>query len=170
MKASKVKEAALTAERLRELFDYDPSIGVFIRKVDRRGKGAVKGAIAGTDNGRGYTCISIDGFNYRAHRLAYLYMLDRWPTDEVDHMNGCRSDNRWSNLRELSTQKNTQNQRKPHRHNSTGYLGVKFYGGKFRAVINVEGRRIFLGVHPSAEAAHAAYVAAKQTLHSSCTI
>lgn len=170
MKASKLKESALSAERLRELFDYDPREGSFVRKIGRKGRGAHKGAIAGSDTGQGYISISIEGFLYRAHRLAFLYMLGRWPVDEVDHINGVRDDNRWLNLRDVSTGQNTHNQRTPHRHNSTGYLGVKFYGGKFRALINVRGKRTYLGSFGSAEAAHAAYVTAKQALHSTCTL
>jgi hypothetical protein len=170
MKVSRTKEAALSAERLRELFDYDPEVGDFVRKVTRKGRRARIGAIAGADTGQGYIAISIGDYLYKSHRLAFLYMLGRWPLDEVDHINGVRNDNRWRNLREVTSAQNTHNQRAAHRNNSTGYLGVKFYGGSYRAAINFRGRRTYIGSFDTGEAAHAAYVKAKQELHESCTL
>jgi len=165
-----MSKADLSVDRLRELLQYSPHSGLFVRRRSISGRNARKGAVAGCDNGQGYIVISVDRCVYRAHRLAFLYMTGHWPTDEVDHINGIRSDNRWSNLRNASTQENTHNQRTPQRNGSTGFLGVRFYGGKFRAAIGLDGVRRHLGTFPSAELAHAAYLAAKRKLHSNCTI
>lgn len=48
----------LTAERLRELLDYDPATGVFRRRVSTSNRIKV-GDISGTQNGKGYLCIRV---------------------------------------------------------------------------------------------------------------
>ena len=44
--------------------------------------------------------ITIDGKNYVAHRLAFLYMLGPWPIGGVDRKNRNPMDYRWKDLRE----------------------------------------------------------------------
>lgn len=78
----------LTAERLRDLFDYDEATGVFTRRF-RRGPTSA-GKPAGTKNGRGYVQIMVDGRIYMAHRLAWLHMTGSWPTNQIDHINRMR--------------------------------------------------------------------------------
>lgn len=163
-------KTSLTCDRLREVLHYNLQTGTFTRIKGGSGKGASRGSIAGYDHGQGYIRISVDGEAYRAHRLAFLCVTGKWPAHEVDHINGIRSDNRWENLRELTGGENTHNQRKPHRNGSTGFLGVRAFEGKYRAAIGVNGARIHLGTFDTPQLAHAAYVAAKRELHSSCTI
>ena len=45
--------------------------------------------------------LSFLGNKYRADHFAFFSQQKRWPY-EVEHINGDRSDNRWSNLREVS--------------------------------------------------------------------
>ena len=86
-------EKSLTAERLREVLDYDPDTGVFTRKV-RTASSVKVGDVAGSLNGKGYIRIRVDGRLYFAHRLAWLYVHGEWPVDQVDHINGIKNDNR----------------------------------------------------------------------------
>lgn len=159
----------LTQQRLKELFSYDPYTGLFTRLLRTSVVGKV-GSVAGWDKGNGYIVIFIDGKNYKSHRLAYLYMTGYWPKDQVDHIDGIRSNNRWSNLRDVSSQENTHNQRNPHKNNSTGFLGVKPARRKFLAHIRLNGNIINVGSFDSAEKAHLAYLKAKRELHPTCTI
>lgn len=83
-KPSTSKEGRLTAERVRELFHYDPDTGVFTRRVTRQGLNARAGDIAGTRKPNGYLSIWICGANHAAHRLAWLYVHGTWP-EAWDH-------------------------------------------------------------------------------------
>jgi DNA-directed RNA polymerase specialized sigma24 family protein len=81
-------ESDLTAARLRELLDYDPITGVFTwRSRPSR-----------------YRFIEIDGWTYKASRLAWLWMTGSWPKGQIDHANLKKDDDRWTNLREAPSQ------------------------------------------------------------------
>ena len=156
----------LTAARLREVLDYNPETGEFVRIIGVRGQAA--GAIAGTVSAvLGYIFIGIDGARYLAHRLAWLYMHGKWPEKQIDHINGIRSDNRLANLREATAAQNRQNQTEFRRNNSSGYLGV--YADKntglYTASIKVGGVQHHIGSYRTAEEAHEAYRQEKAKLH-----
>lgn len=76
------------------------------------------------------------------HRLI-LGISDEY---EVDYINGNGLDNRRKNLR-VATRSQNQANRGPQRNNASGYKGVMWNKGKrkWRARIQVEGRRIHLG-------------------------
>lgn len=97
----------ITQQELRSLLDYDPETGIFLWRVSRPPRGKA-GGVAGYDNGSGYIKISIGGKRYFAHRLAFIWMTGRAPA-EVDHANGCGTDNRWRNLRAADRYQNTMN-------------------------------------------------------------
>lgn len=158
----------LTAERLREVLDYDPETGVFLWKVPPRNQRV--GQVTGTRKSDGYIRMRIDGRFYYAHRLAWLWMTGSWPANKIDHKSGMPSDNRLSNLREVSHAENLQNQRAARADNNTGLLGVCPSRGKFMAQIIVLGKNHFLGRFSTAELAYAAYLNAKRKMHPTCTI
>ncbi len=99
--------ADLTAERLRELLDYDRETGIFTHRLAR--SGVTKGARAGTRNGKGYIQISVDGKIYQAHRLAVLYVTGSWPEDQTNHRNLGKDNNSWNNLRDADNSRNMAN-------------------------------------------------------------
>ena len=86
------------------------------------------------------------GKSYRAHRLAFLYMLGRLPDGEVDHINHIKDDNRWENLRDVTKQDNCKNLGLS-KANTSGVTGVHFFkrDKKWRASITVDGKIINLG-------------------------
>jgi hypothetical protein len=154
----------LTQERLKEVLNYDPDTGVFTRAIGVRGCSA--GTRLGTLNKRlGYVLVGVDGTQYYAHRLAWLYMNGCWPPEQVDHMNGDRSDNRLVNLRACRQAENSQNT-VAHTDSKSGVLGVSWVGklGKWRARI-FKGAEVHLGCFGTKEEAHQAYLAAKAQLH-----
>ena len=110
----------LTAKRLRAVLHYDPATGVFICRVARGGRRI--GERVGTFMPDG-PVIVVDGRQYRAARLAYLYMTGRWPRDRIDIANRNNRDLRWENLRPATAMQDHVNQAIP-RNSQTGVKGV----------------------------------------------
>lgn len=154
----------LAIERLRSALTYDPNTGAFTRNYYVR-----CGPKVGNTDKDGYLRIVLDGVSHAAHRLAWFHMTGEAPGSgmEVDHINGDRADNRWANLRLLDRIGNCQNQRRAHRDNKVGLLGVtrSQCGRRFAATINAGGKHHGLGTYPTAELAYEAYLQAKRVLH-----
>lgn len=112
----------------------------------------------------------IAGKEYVQHRLAWLYMHGRWPSGDIDHINGNRSDNRFSNLRDVATQTNSENRRCAQKNNKAGLLGVTKRRNGYEARIRVLGRLIYLGLYDTPERAHEVFLQAKRERHAGCTI
>ena len=149
-------EGELSAERLRELLDYDPQTGEFAWKPQK----------AGTLTSDGYIQICVDGKRYRAQRLAVLHMTGEWPKDVVDHKNRVRSDNRWGNLEDSNPSKNAMNSG-VFSTNTSGVRGVCWHRrtGKWHAKIDVRGKRVHLGYFDTLEEATAARQDAEERFH-----
>jgi hypothetical protein len=159
----------VTQERLKELLSYDPETGIFIWN-NRTGKRPA-GSVAGCKEHRGYVVITADRKRYYAHRLAWIYCNGQNPFNEIDHINGNKSDNRIKNLRDVTAKENHQNLKKATARNiSSGFLGVRKLNGKYLAQITIEGKDRHLGTFNSAEEAHAVYIYAKRKFHAGCTI
>ena len=100
----------ISQSELKSVLSYDPDTGIF-RWLARVSIRISINKIAGSSNGNGYIRLKIYGVKYHAHRLAFLYMTGSFPPDEVDHIDGDRSNNRWGNLRSVSHGDNCKNQR-----------------------------------------------------------
>lgn len=148
-------EASLSSERLRELLSYDESSGLF-RWRETRGN-ASAGSIAGSPTSSGYIRIMIDGRAYLAHRLAWLYVKNEWPSGLLDHENRDKQFNAMSNLRLATRAQNNANRILPP--NKSGYRGVWFVpeNGKWAAEISVDNRNVKLGRFATPEEAARAY-------------
>lgn len=145
----------LTQATLKRLMTYDPELGLFMHKPGRSG---VKPGIAGGFDKDGYIQVSVKGYKYLAHRLVWLYIHGTWPTKELDHINGIKSDNRLCNLREANKVENQANS-KIKVDNKSGYKGVGWSAklNKWRARITFRGKEIHLGLFDTKEAAAQAY-------------
>lgn len=159
----------LTAERLREVLDYNPETGVFTRRITT-GSRAKAGDVAGCEwtdrRGRKYLCIRLDGKLHRNHRLAWLWVHGKWPEHYIDHIDGDGLNNRLSNLRQATHSQNLCNRPKP-ASNSSGYKGVCWSkpAQKWQAQIFINGKAKYLGLYETAEDAHAAYQRAAPKYH-----
>lgn len=153
----------VTQERLSQAFHYDPISGNLYWKEDR-GTARV-GARAGSVSNVGYRIISIDGRNYREHRIIWFMTHGRWPSPFIDHIDGDKANNRLSNLREATSSLNNQNRNKPQRHSLLKVLGVSRKRDRFYAEIGVNGERKKLGGFESLEEAAKAYRDAKKEFH-----
>lgn len=160
------KKTPLTQDRLLELVNYDPLTGLFTVRKRRQGSKPI-GSVLGTPVGDAkYLVLCIDYRLHYLHRLAFFYMLGRWPNSEGDHENGNRQDNRWVNLREADRGEQMQNLSMKS-NNTSGFPGVHPNKSRTRwmAEIRVAGIKHYLGTFDTPAAAHAAYVAAKARLH-----
>lgn len=156
----------LTQARLKVLFAYNPETGVFVR-LTSQANGLHAGDVAGSISTSGYHTLKVDNRPYLASRLAWLYMTGEWPIADVDHVNMDKTDTRWSNLRPASRMQNSAN-RSVSRRSTTGFKGV-FRRNRpvnpFAAAIRVAGHLHHIGVFPTAEAAHAAYLERAREVH-----
>lgn len=160
-------------EKLRSVLDYDRDTGNFRWRVPVGRNGMVRrGDVAGWITDKGYVCIRVDGITRPAHRLAWLFVHGMWPSGDVDHIDGNRSHNAITNLRDVSRSINCQNAKRARKQNRSGLLGVsKKRPGRWCAQIQVPGLRSkHLGYFNTPEAAHAAYLEAKRALHGGNTL
>lgn len=102
-------------QQLISAIHYDPETGLFTKP------GQI--VTAGHEGRGGYLMINTCKHIYRAHRIAWLYMTGEWPCGEIDHINGNKQDNRFSNLRICTHQQNNHNQA-IRRNNTSGVKGV----------------------------------------------
>lgn len=94
----------------------------------------------------GYFQGNTGGHVLLAHRVIWAVVMGEWPESEIDHINGDRSDNRWSNLRAATRAQNVRNTKRSSK-NTSGFKGVDWNNAnqKWRARISVDGRDISLG-------------------------
>lgn len=162
----------LDARRLRDILDYDRETGVFRWKVmlaHRRKPGDIAGSRT-----HGYVEIGINNKSYRAHHLAWLYVTGEWPSADIDHKDGDRSNNAFQNLREATNQKNAQNRHwVSSRKTTTEYLGVTWNKQRqcwMAQIRTKDGRNLNLGLYDDDYQAHLAYLHAKRELHDDADI
>jgi len=155
----------LTQQELKTLLRYNQRTGVFTH-IKKRSYVRV-GDVAGCIGPDGYRYIGAGGRQYKASRLAVLYMTGEWPRGQVDHKNRNRADDRWVNLRDVSHAENQQNCTPLRKNNTSGVRGVSWCSKRRRwqAHIQAHGRQHNLGVFKTIEEAAAAYRAAEKALH-----
>jgi hypothetical protein len=162
-------------ELLRKLLRYEPETGKLFwlsRTLDivpnERNMNSFNSQFAGkeafiADNGEGYRKGGIFRRTYKAHRVIFAIAYGRWPTHEIDHINGNKADNRLCNLREATRSQNQRN-RKP-RGGASKYKGVYKKGNYWASAICFNGAQLHLGTFKNELDAYAAYCAASKKHH-----
>jgi hypothetical protein len=153
----------ITQAELKALLDYNPDTGVFTWRVDRTG-GTKAGDTAGCKHKDcGYIRVKLNEKAVYAHLLAWLYIYGKLPQQQLDHKDGCRTNNAISNLREITNRENQNNQR---RHREGKLVGAHLHKktGRYESSISIDGKKVYLGIFQTEEEANAAYLKAKAQL------
>jgi len=136
----------ITQKELKHRLNYIPDTGVFTWRDIKGSRRANK--IAGSINNNGYRIITIDNIGYRAHRIAWLYVYGNLPLNQIDHINGIKTDNKIGNLRDVTQNENSKNS-KIGCNNTSGFKGVEWIPSrnKWRALISSNRKKINVGSH-----------------------
>lgn len=129
---------------LKSLLRYEPDTGLIYWVA--KGKGMIKKKAAGTKLHSGYLGICIGPKRWQAHRIAWALHTGSWPKDQIDHINGIKTDNRACNLREATNSQNGKNL-KLSKANKTGVAGVCWSERyqNYRVYIKVDHKQKYLG-------------------------
>lgn len=136
----------VTQNHLKEILHYDPETGVWTWIDAPNHNTRLNGQVAGSCRSDGYRKIRIDTHPYYAGRLAFLYMLGRWPYDEVDYIDRDPKNLKWNNLRDADSSQNKWNRVVQ---SASGYHGVHRCGNKWQVMVGSQ----YLGVYESLEEA-----------------
>lgn len=157
---------SLNQNELKDWLRYDPETGSFFWLKSNSNRATV-GEKAGTVRPDGYTTITINKVQYRAHHLVWLYAYGELPKDRyVDHINGNRGDNRIENLRLANHGENLMN-RGRQQNNKAGYKGIWWDKQRqlWAAMIGFNNQKKALGRYSTAEEAALAYDKAARKYH-----
>lgn len=108
-------------EIAKQYFRYCPDSGFLFRilpSVRKNGRkhsqGIDKPITAKTEYGYLRTRITHENkrYDFLVHRIAWLLHTGKEPINQIDHLNGIRDDNRFSNLREATNRDNQCNRHK----------------------------------------------------------
>lgn len=114
-----------------------------------------------TRSGNGYLHGALFNKKIFAHRVVYALLYGEWPSKTIDHIDGNRTNNRPSNLRNVEHQTNCRNQ-PISAANTSGVTGVSFDSnrGVYEAYITVDAGKVSLGRFPTLGEAKDARLAA----------
>lgn len=135
----------LTKDILKELLHYDPDSGIFkwrnrdikwfsnckdpqrqCKLWNARFSKKIAGTLYTDDFGLTYVRISVNNSGpHLAHRLAYLYVTGSLPIKEIDHIDGDGTNNKFNNLRSVSSIENLKN-KTIQSNNRSGFNGVSW--------------------------------------------
>lgn len=156
MEISKKQQSLLTADEARRLLSYDKNTGE-LRRLVRTSSRMKVGDVAGDKfhNGqRSYWRVRVKNSRFVAHRVIWLIVTGEWPENEIDHINGDGTDNRWDNLRSVTHSENCRN-RRMRSDNKSGQTGVFWCRKSLRwtVQIKVDGKQKKLGSFKDKDAA-----------------
>lgn len=115
----------ISHSELLKTIDYNPLTGLVTWKI-KPSKNILKGSRAGhycISRKKKYRSIGIQGVVKREHCWIWYLMTGLYPDNEIDHINGDGTDNKWRNLRKVTTSINRHNHRK-YSNNKSGITGV----------------------------------------------
>jgi hypothetical protein len=162
MSVQQTKHDKFTVEFVRRTFKYDPEDGVLRWNI--RGQGIPYGKRAGSF-ANGHWSVRIFDKRFFTGPLIWFYMTGEWPDQMVDHKDGVKTNDKWSNLRLATRAQNAMNA-KVRKDNILGHKGIhQNPNGKFRVTITVDKKTLHLGYVKTLKEAIAVRKAAEQKYH-----
>lgn len=158
-----IRVPAISVERLRELFQYDPLSGLVSRKAPKASREYARKA----DIASKYREIRVEGERLYVHQVVWALCKGEWATISIDHRDGDKQNNRIGNLR-LATWSQQQANQGLMKNNTSGFKGVSWHkqNKKWGSRLSLgNGKSRHLGLFSTKEEAHAAYVAAITEIH-----
>jgi len=143
----KTKSVPLPKQQMLKMdFTYNAATGEFTR-LDGK---------SGWVDSKGYKRITYRESTCLVHRLVWKWWYGYDP-EEIDHINGNKSDNRIDNLRSVSCSTNNRN-RPMQCNNTSGFTGVAWYKsiGRWSARVKVNRKTVHIGVYDTPQEANAA--------------
>ena len=128
-----------------ERLNYDPGTGVFTWKKSLGG--VTVGSVSGSTCKRGYINISLQGKNYKAHRLDFL-IIHHYLPKFIDHDDKIKNHNWIDNIRGCTRSQNAINVG-ANKGRGTRYKGVSPRNKGWQAHIDANKVRRYLGVFKS---------------------
>ena len=146
---------------LRQCFDYNPCTGVltwrerpprhfstdaFRADFNRRWAGRAAGAISRQKYGSPRILVKVNCATFQYARLVWALQTGKTVFKAIDHIDGDATNNRWSNLREVTTIQNGQNRTHTSKTDG-GVVGVNLCRrtGKWRAGVTLNKKYVWLG-------------------------
>jgi hypothetical protein len=100
----------------------------------------ISGEKAGTLSANGYLMVTVLGKQLYVHRICWFLVYREWPTKNIDHINGDKTDNNMSNLREATHSQNGCN--RLNSANKSGRKNVYWSNTRNRWVIDITLNRV----------------------------
>lgn len=156
----------IPVETLRELLNYDPATGVLCWRIARSNRVQPGVPITKTSPSTGYIRVTVDKKVLAAHRVAWVLTTGKWPEGVIDHINGVKTDNRITNLRDVTRADNMLNRLGVQSNKKSGDLGVFLdkRRGTWYAQIQRHGKTTNLGTFKSQQEASAAVSKARKDI------
>lgn len=111
------------------------------------------GKLALSADFNGYRGGSLLGRAHLSHRVIWKYMTGENP-GTIDHIDGNRKNNKWSNLRSVTMLENNRNSQ-TYRNNTSGHVGVVYVKptNRWRAQAKQDGKYRYFGTYDTLEEA-----------------
>ena len=143
--------------RIRVDVDAGKVFWIDATKHHKRLNGTEAGTPRKTHHGKSYWHVKVDSYPLKRSHLVFLFATGKWPTLQIDHINGNSLDDRTANLREATATQNAWNHKG--RAKKTGLpMGIReIPSGKYQARIARDKKTIHIGLFATIEQAVSAY-------------
>jgi hypothetical protein len=146
---------------LRTRISVDVSTGsvtwIYATKQHMGLNGKTAGTPVTNHSGKTYWHIKVDGRAIKRSHIVFLFATGKWPSFQIDHVNGNSIDDRIGNLREATMTQNAWNH-KTRAKKSTCPMGIRqLPSGRYEARITANKVQLNIGTFDTQEEAGLAY-------------